>query len=215
MSKIKWRKKGAKGAVQNDPKEPIENTEETVKEEPAEEQAEPQPQPETAAESAADEAAAAEAGAAEWEAALRTAVAQRDEYLQLAQRTQADFANFRRRNQTVRADAYDDGVRETVAAFLPVLDNLERAAAAVPEDEENALASGVRMTLKQLLAVAAKLGLEEVSANPGDPFDPEVHNAVMRGEGGEPGTVMECFEKGYRVKGRMIRYASVKVCADD
>lgn len=205
MSKINWRKKGAGKALHNEKNEEKKMQEET---------AEQQEQTCTADDGAEEAQIVEEAGAAEWEAALRTAVAQRDEYLALAQRTQADFANFRRRNQTVRADAYDEGVRETLSAFLPVLDNLERAMATVAEDDDSPLVGGLKMVLKQFYAVAQKQGLEQIQAEPGDEFDPELHNAVMRGEEGEPGTIIECFEKGYRVKERVIRYASVKVCAE-
>lgn len=180
-------------------------TEEILREEDTAEAQEDKSQP---------EAEQKEAGPEEWEAALRQAVKQRDEYLALAQRTQADFDNFRRRNGTVRADAYQEGVRETLAALLPTVDNLERALkAAEAQSEVKGLREGVEMTLKQMLAAMAKLGLEEVPAL-GERFDPEMHNAVMRAEEGEPGTVLEVFEKGYRVKDRMIRYAMVKVAAE-
>lgn len=72
---------------------------------------------------------------------------------------------------------------------------------------------GVKMTLKLLMEAAGKLGLEEVPAL-GEKFDPELHNAVMRAEEGEPGTVLEVFEKGYRARGRIIRYAMVKVAVE-
>lgn len=151
---------------------------------------------------------------AEQRAALEAALKQRDEYLQLAQRVQADFDNFRRRNSQTRADAYEDGVRETVAALLPVVDNLERAMdAAQTHGDGDGLKAGVEMTLKQMLDILSKKGLSEIPAL-GEPFDPEVHNAVMRVEEGEPGTVLEVFEKGYRLKDRVIRYAMVKVAAE-
>ena len=153
--------------------------------------------------------------AEEWQKALETAVKQRDEYLALAQRAQADFQNFKRRNASVRTDAYDDGVREALAALLPSLDNLERAIEAsrdVPEDDP--LRSGVAMTLKQMQEAMGKLGLSPVGEK-GERFDPDKHNAVARAEGeGEPGTVLEVFQKGYRVKDRMIRYAMVKIEAE-
>lgn len=206
MSKINWRKKGAGKALHNEM-----NSEEKKVQEAAEEQKETVAAEE---ETAQEETGAQEAGAAEWEAALRTAVAQRDEYLALAQRTQADFANFRRRNQSVSADSYDRGVRETLAEYLPVLDNLERALASTEQDDDSPLVGGLKMVLRQFRSVGEKMGLEEISANPGEEFDPEMHNAVMRGEEGEPGTIIECFEKGYKVKDRVIRYASVKVCAE-
>lgn len=204
MAKINWRKKGTDKALNNEM-----NNEEKIQQEAAE-----QPQPEQAETEQQENAEQTEATAEEWEAALRTAVAQRDEYLALAQRTQADFANFRRRNQTARTDAHEEGVRETIAAFLPVLDNLERALATVSEDDDSPLVGGLKMVLRQFHSVGEKMGLEQIPSEPGDPFDPEVHNAVMRGEEGEPGTIIECFEKGYKVKDRVIRYSSVKVCAE-
>ena len=148
-------------------------------------------------------------------AALEAAEQQRDDYLAMAQRAQADYQNFKRRNSATRTEAYDDGVRETIAAMLPVIDNLERAIAAA-ESENGALVSGVQMTLKQMLETLARMGLEEVPAL-GEKFDPDIHNAVMRApEGeGEPGQVLEVFQKGYRVKGRMIRYAMVKIAAEN
>ena len=151
----------------------------------------------------------------EWRSALETAVRQRDEYLNLAQRTQADFANFRRRNQQIRADAYDDGLREALTALLPVIDNLQRALDAAREaGDESPLAQGVSMIEKQLLEETSKLGMEEIPAL-GEKFDPELHNAVMRSEEGEPGTILEVFQKGYRVKGRIIRHPMVKVAVEN
>ncbi|MBR3504330.1 MAG: nucleotide exchange factor GrpE [Clostridia bacterium] len=188
-------------------------TELAEEETPAEaEPAETEPEEATAAE---EEAEAGAEDAAALRAALEAAEKQRDEYLAMAQRATADYQNFKRRNGAARTEAYDDGVRETIAAILPVIDNLERAIAAA-ESENSALVSGVQMTLKQMLETLTRLGLEEVPAL-GEKFDPDIHNAVMRApEGeGEPGRVLEVFQKGYRVKGRMIRYAMVKIAAEN
>lgn len=149
----------------------------------------------------------------QWREALELAVKQRDEYLALAQRAQADYQNFKRRNQQARTEAYDDGARETVTALLPVLDNLERAIAAA-EGESEALLAGVKMVHRQMVEELTRLGLEEVPAL-GAQFDPDVHNAVMKTTEGEPGTVVEVFQKGYRVKGRIIRYAMVKIAVEE
>ena len=151
----------------------------------------------------------------EVKAALEAAEKKRDEYLAMAQRAQADYQNFKRRNSATRTEAYDDGVRETIAAMLPVIDNLERAIAAA-ESEDGALVSGVQMTLRQMMEALTRMGLEEVPAL-GEKFDPDIHNAVMRAPAGEgePGMVLEVFQKGYRVKGRMIRYAMVKIAAEN
>ncbi len=155
-----------------------------------------------------------EATIEQWQAALETAVAQRDEYLDSLRRTQADFQNFKRRNQTARADGYEDGVREAIAAMLPSIDNLERALDAADKAGVNdGLTDGVRMTLGSLLDGLKRFGFEEVPSL-GEQFDPELHNAVMREAGDEPGKILEVFQKGYRVKDKIIRYAMVKVCAE-
>lgn len=172
------------------------------------EQAETQETVQEAAQEAAEEPTAQQ-----WREALETAVKQRDEYLAMAQRAQADYQNFKRRNQQTRTDAYDDGVREAIAAMLPALDNLERAIAAVGEESE-ALLTGVQMTHRQMMEALTRMGLEEVPAL-GEKFDPDIHHAVMKSTEGEPGTVLEVFEKGYRVKGRMIRYAMVKIAVEE
>lgn len=169
------------------------------------------------AQDAAQQAAEGQQGEAtieQWQAALETAVAQRDEYLDSLRRAQADFQNFKRRNQTARADGYEDGVRETIAAMLPSIDNLERALDAADQaGVSDGFTDGVRMTLNSLIDGLKRFGFEEVPAL-GEQFDPEKHNAVMREAGEEPGKILEVFQKGYRVKDKIIRYAMVKVCAE-
>ena len=120
---------------------------------------------------------------------LEKTKAQCDEYLDLAQRKQAEFANYRRRTEGVRQEAFDDGRRDAIDKLLPVIDNLERALAAAG-DEESGLKAGVEMVLRQTKETFGKMGVEEI--NPlGQPFDAELHNAVMQGgeDEGEPGTV--------------------------
>ena len=160
------------------------------------------------------EEAQPEATVEQWQAALETAVAQRDEYLDSLRRTQADFQNFKRRNQTARADGYEDGVREALAAILPSIDNLERALdAADKAGVSDGVTDGVQMTLTTLMDSLKRFGFEEVPSL-GEQFDPELHNAVMREAGEEPGKILEVFQKGYKVKDKIIRYAMVKVCAE-
>ena len=144
---------------------------------------------------------------------LEKAKAQSDEYLDLAQRKQAEFANYRRRTEGVRQEAYDDGRRDAIAQVLPVVDNLERALAAAGE-EENAMKSGVEMVLRQTRDALTKMGVEEIDPQ-GQPFDAELMNAVMQGtaEEGEPGTVCMVLQKGYKLGERVIRHAMVKVVA--
>ena len=155
-----------------------------------------------------------EATIEQWQQALEIAVSQRDEYLDSLRRTQADFQNFKRRNQTARSDGYEEGAREVIAAILPSIDNLERAIDAAEKAGGNeSFVEGVRMTLNMLTDGLKRFGFEEVPAL-GEEFDPELHNAVMREAGEEPGKILEVFQKGYRVKDKIIRYAMVKVCAD-
>ena len=181
---------------------------------PAPEEAVQEPVSEEAEPQAAAEETQGEATIEQWQAALETAVKQRDEYLDSLRRTQADFQNFKRRNQTARSDGYEDGVREVIAAMLPAIDNLERALdAADKAGESGAVVDGVRMTLTSLTDGLKRFGFEEVPAL-GETFDPEKHNAVMRESGDEPGKILEVFQKGYRVKGKIVRYAMVKVCAE-
>ena len=163
---------------------------------------------ETPAEEAAQEAEVIDV------AALTAAAAKAEEYLALAQRTQADFDNFRRRNESVRADAFAEGQRAVAKAMLAVLDNLERALAA-PAVEGDSLRTGVEMTLKQMLAAYEKLGVTVIDRL-GEKFDPNLEDAVMQGspEEGEPGTVCAVFQKGYVMNGHMLRPAMVKVVAD-
>ena len=143
---------------------------------------------------------------------LEETKAQRDEYLDLVQRKQAEFANYRRRTESVRQEAFDDGRREAIEKLLPVVDNLERALAAA--GEESSLKSGVEMVLRQTLDILTKMGVETIDPM-GQPFDAELHNAVMQGgeDEGEPGTVCLVLQKGYKLGSRVIRHAMVKVVA--
>lgn len=140
------------------------------------------------------------------------AQAQRDEYLLLAKKVQAEFDNYRKRNATLRVDAEDEAVRQCVLAMLPTLDNLERALGAAEGD--SALKTGVEMTLRGMREALAKLGMEGVPCERGSVFDPEMYNAVMTCEASEDcpaGSVAEVFQTGYQVRGKIVRYAMVKV----
>ncbi len=148
-------------------------------------------------------------------AELQTAKAKADEYLALAQRVQADFDNFRRRNEGVRAEAFAEGQRKVATAMLPVLDNLERALASAEQAEGDALRTGVEMTRKQMTAVYEKLGVTAIDRL-GEKFDPNLEEAIMQGtaEDGEPGTVCMVLQKGYRMDNTVLRHAMVKVVPD-
>lgn len=146
---------------------------------------------------------------------LDAAKAKADEYLTLAQRVQADFDNFRRRNESVRADAYNEGVRALATTLLPVMDNLERAVDAAKDSPDAQLKEGVGLVLRQLGDVFQKQGITPIDRL-GEKFDPNLENALMQGapEDGEPGTVCQVFQKGYQIGKNVLRHAMVKVVPD-
>lgn len=191
-------------------KDVADNLKERAKNMNSEEKTTNQPQEDTPQE--AQQEAAPQMTAEEMAAALAKAQAQCDEYLDLAQRKQAEFANYRRRTEGVRKEAYDEGCRDTVEKILPVVDNLERALAA--GDEDSALHSGVEMVLRQTRETLEKMGVKEINPQ-GEAFDAQLMNAVMQGtaEEGEPGTVCMVLQKGYMLGERVIRHAMVKVVA--
>ena len=125
------------------------------------------------------------------------------------QRMLAEYANYKRRTEQEKEQLGQFSRGEMLKALLPTVDNLERAAAA-PDGEE--YKKGVDMVIRQFHEELAGLGLEEIPAE-SQPFDPELHHAVMRedADGVEPDTVTEVFQKGYRYKGRVLRPAKVKV----
>jgi len=153
-----------------------------------------------------------EAGEKSETSPLEEAEAKAAEYLAMAQRVQADFENFRRRNESVRADSFAEGKRDVAAAMLPVLDNLERAAEAAENSADEALKNGVALVLRQMTEVYKKLDVTPIDRK-GERFDPNLENAVLQGteDEGEPGTVCQVLQKGYKMGERVLRHAMVKV----
>jgi molecular chaperone GrpE len=137
---------------------------------------------------------------------------ERDEYLALAQRTQADFDNYRRRMTRDLAGAEGRGIAKAARELLPALDNLERAVVAADEHPDDALAEGIRLLHAETTAALARLGIETFRPD-GEPFDPEQHEAMATqpAEGAKPGTVVEVYQQGYRLNGSVIRPARVVV----
>ena len=149
------------------------------------------------------------------DADLRERAAKADAYLALAQRTQADFENYRKRTtRDVRA-AEARGMGRLARELLPALDNLDRALAAVEasgEDEEHHLTQGIRLVQSELSAALARTGIEGYFPK-GERFDPEQHEAVAQHpvEGAEPGTIVEVLQSGYRLNDAVLRPARVIV----
>jgi len=150
----------------------------------------------------------------ELEKRLKETEEKRDEYLAMAQRVQADFDNFRRRNRNAINDAYKSATADTIENLLPVLDNLERAySSSVDSGAPESFTKGIDMVIRQFRDCLYKMDVEEIEAL-NQPFDPELHNAVMQveAEEGQPeNTIVEVLQKGYRMGNKVIRYSMVKV----
>ncbi len=160
--------------------------------------------------------AAGDGAAAEVEGDLDELVkraSERDEYLALAQRTQADFENYRKRVARESAAAQERGVAALAKELLPALDNLNRAIAEGAEDDP--LLAGVKLVRAELAAALARLGVDSFSPA-GEAFDPSLHEAVatVPQEGScASGTVAEVYQEGYRLGSNVIRPARVVVSA--
>jgi len=136
------------------------------------------------------------------------AQAKMEEYKDLAQRTQADFDNFRKRNVEAVKQARADGGNDVVLSMLPVLDTVEIAINMISDESTK---SGVQLIQKKFQEVFAKYGVKEIDAL-GSEFDPNLHNAVMQVEDEEnAGKVVEVLQKGYTRDGKVIRPSMVKV----
>ncbi|HYB26325.1 MAG TPA: nucleotide exchange factor GrpE [Solirubrobacteraceae bacterium] len=150
-----------------------------------------------------------------------------DEYLDLAKRTKADFENYRRRAAREAAAAQERGVAKLARELLPAVDNLDRALQAAqsvadtqadgaPQADNGTatLVSGIKLVHDDVIAALARAGVEGFSPQ-GERFDPQLHEAIAQQpvEGAEPGTVVEVYQRGYRLGEFVIRPARVVVAA--
>jgi molecular chaperone GrpE len=138
--------------------------------------------------------------------------AQRDEYLALAQRTQADFENYRKRVARESSTALAKGVVKLAKELLPALDSLDRALESAARDDP--LLDGVRLVRAELRAGLERCGVESFSPL-GEPFDPAAHEAVAQrpAPGAQRGAIIEIYQTGYRIGDHIIRPARVVVAA--
>jgi molecular chaperone GrpE len=148
---------------------------------------------------------------------LGEAKRERDEYLELARRTRADFENYRKRVAKESSEALARGKATLARELIPVIDNLERAleAASAPSAEvsaQEALARGVALVHEDLRGRLRDAGVEAYDPI-GERFDPALHEALSTRsrEGSEAGVVVETVEKGYRLNGQVLRPARVVV----
>jgi molecular chaperone GrpE len=142
-----------------------------------------------------------------------------DEYLALAQRTQADFENYRRRTARDAVTAQERGATKLALALLPAIDNLDRALAHADEvvtadggNGAESLVAGLKHVHADLISALGNVGIERYSPE-GEPFDPQYHEAVAQQpvEGAQPGVVVEVFQRGYRMGENVVRPARVVV----
>ena len=127
-----------------------------------------------------------------------------DKYLRLA----AEYDNFRRRSREEKEATYGAAMADTVAELLPIIDNLERAAGF---DDSEKVKEGIKMIASTVSASLTKLGVEAFG-NPGDKFDPNLHNAVLHDEddSDKENEITDVFQKGYKKGNKIIRFAMVK-----
>lgn len=131
------------------------------------------------------------------------------EYLEMAQRLQAEFDNYRRRNLEIAKNSRQDGIAQAVTELFPVVDTINSAKRQIID--ENFLKS-LELVYKQTLDCFAKLGVQKIDAI-GKPFDPNLHNAIMAEEvpDMEPDIVIDEFQEGFMLDGKVIRHSVVKV----
>jgi molecular chaperone GrpE len=141
---------------------------------------------------------------------LDALTSERDNYLELARRTQADFENFRKRMARENAAAIDRGMAKLAKELLPALDHLELALKAAEGHED--VIKGFAMVAGELQAALNRVGIQTFSPQ-GEVFDPNEHEAMAQQpvEGTEPGTVVEVYQSGYRINGAVLRPARVVV----
>ncbi len=134
-----------------------------------------------------------------------------DEMTDRLQRTMADFDNFRKRTQKERATMHGDGVRDTVAKLLPIIDNFERAMQSA-QDKDDAFYKGIAMIYNQLSGMLSDLGVEAI-ADLHESFNPEIHFAVSHIDDNkyDENLVIEVLQKGYKYQDKVIRPSMVRV----
>lgn len=131
------------------------------------------------------------------------------EYLEMAQRIQAEFDNFRKRNLEIANNSRQDGIAFAVETLLPMLDSIYSAKRQLKDDE---LSKSIDLIYRQTLDCFSKLGVKKIDAI-GKPFNPEIHNAIMaeHKDGVEPDIVLDEFQEGFELCGKIIRHSVVKV----
>ena len=137
-----------------------------------------------------------------------------EELTQDLQRTRADFENYRKRSEADKAATYAHGQAGAILKLLPVIDNIERAIAHIPEElKDNKWAQGIAGLVKNLEKSLEGLNLKRIDAKPGSEFNPDLHEAIQFDEDaeGETEVIADELQAGYTLSGTPIRHAMVKV----
>ncbi len=130
------------------------------------------------------------------------------------QRTRADFENYRKRSESDKSMAREAGQATAILKLLPVIDNIERAIAYIPDElKDNTWVQSVAGLVKNLDKSLENLNLKRIDASPGVPFNPDLHEAIQFDEEtiGEHEVIAEEMQAGYTLSGHPIRHAMVKV----
>ena len=142
------------------------------------------------------------------QAEMQILIEENDRLQNYALRMKADMENIKKRNENIARDMYNDGRFDTILSFLPVVDNLERAMALEMPD---GIKDGLSKVKKQIDSIFEKLNITEIESL-GQDFDPNLHNALMQVEDeANSGKCVTVYEKGYKIKDKILRHASVVV----
>ncbi|MEK7520261.1 MAG: nucleotide exchange factor GrpE [Patescibacteria group bacterium] len=140
---------------------------------------------------------------------------ERDEFLELSQRLKADFLNYKKDQERASARMLETAGEHVIREVLPVLDSFDQALKAIPPDAQHSTwIVGVRNIKSQLDAVVRKIGVTEIKTI-GEPFNPEFHETVAHEEGDDHGRIVEELQKGYELRGKVLRPAKVKIVTNN
>ena len=147
---------------------------------------------------------------------ISTIERERDDMRALAQRTQADFVNYKRRMEDERSWLIRNANTQLLAKLLPVVDDLRRAVTAIPEEAPAPWSQGVELILQNMDALIASEGISVFEPSGGEQFDPSIHEALYYDENDQhpAGTIIDTIHAGYRSPDRVIRPAQVVVAKE-
>lgn len=131
------------------------------------------------------------------------------EYLELAQRIKAEFENYKKRNAEISSQSFENGVATLVAKLLPAIDSFKQAKDSVKDES---VIKGLDLVLSQILGAFESMGIEKIEAVD-QPFDPNLHNAVLVGcdESKPDGQILNVYQDGFKLNDRVIRHSVVQI----